>query len=136
ERLVRAAAAAIRSADPDAQVVDPGISSVAYGMGGVDRLLRTGQDAAALAAYQGYFARRLGTRGRQIPPVSGPAQLRQVLAEPANARNLAFLAATERLLDAGTVHVRQVHFYEHVDGVAPLLEYLRSETPAGMPIEA
>lgn len=136
ERLVRVAAQAIRSANPDAQVVDSGISSVAYGMGVVDRLLRTGQDSAALTAYQGYFARRIGTRGRQIPPVADAAALRQVLAEPTNARNLAFLAATERLLDTGTVTVRQVHFYEHPDGVAPFLDYLQAETPAGTPIEA
>lgn len=136
ERLVAVAAQAIRAANPHAQVVDSGISSVAYGMGVVDRLLRSGDGAAALAAYQGYFARRIGTRGRQIPAVTDPAQLHQVLAEPANARNLAFLAATERLLDAGTVTVRQVHFYEHPDGVAPFLEYLSAQTPDGVPIEA
>lgn len=136
ERLVAAAADAVRAADPAARVVDSGISSVAYGMGVADRLLRAGDEEAALAAYRGYFTRRIGTRGRQIPAVADATALRQVLTEPANARNLEFLAATERLLDAGTVTVRQVHYYEHPDGVGPFLDYLRAETPAGVPIEA
>ena len=39
DQLVRAAAAAIRRADPGARVADSGISSVAIGFGIVDRLL-------------------------------------------------------------------------------------------------
>ena len=76
ESLVRAAASAVRDADPKAQVVDSGISSVAMGMGITDRLLKAGQADAAVAAYQAYFARRVGTRGKQIPPVSDEAGLR------------------------------------------------------------
>src|SRR3712207_8925707 len=99
EELVRAAASAIRQAGPAARVADSGISSVAMGMSVADRLLRAGQADAAVAAYRGYFARRTGTRGRQIPEVADEAGLRAALAHPTNVRNLEYLAATERLLD-------------------------------------
>jgi hypothetical protein len=136
EQLVRAAAAAIHRTDPDARVADSGISSVAMGMGVASRLLAQGRAADAVAAYRAYFARRIGTRGRQIPPVADEAGLRAALDHPVNRRNLAYLAVTGKLLDDGVVRVRQLHFYEHPDGIAPLLEYLRAETPRGVPVEA
>ncbi|MFK4246827.1 hypothetical protein ACI2KV_28690 [Micromonospora chokoriensis] len=135
-RLVKAAAETIRATDPQARVVDSGISSVAYGMGVADRLVRAGRVPEAVAAYQAYFQRRVGTRGQQIPAVTGEAQLRRALGTDTNSRSLRFLAATESLLTDRTVDVRQVHFYEHFSGVAPLLDYLRATTPAGTPIQA
>ncbi|KIR61128.1 hypothetical protein [Micromonospora haikouensis] len=135
-RLVTAAAEAIRSADPQAKVVDSGMSSVAYGMGVADRLLRAGQPDQAVAAYQAYFQRRIGTRGRLIPAVADPAALRAALDNAQNSRNLAYLAVTEKLLDDRVVDVRQLHFYEHFSGVPALLDYLRAETPAGVPVQA
>ncbi|MEJ3745115.1 hypothetical protein WEI85_17695 [Actinomycetes bacterium KLBMP 9797] len=135
-RLVDAAAAAVRAADPNAAVVDSGISSVGYGMGIADRLLRAGQEQQAVQAYQRYFERRIGTRGQQIPAVSSATDLRAVLAQPRNAHHLRFLAATEDLLDRKVVNVRQVHFYEPWGSVPDLLAYLSAETPAGIPIEA
>ncbi|MEV0731389.1 hypothetical protein [Polymorphospora sp. NPDC050346] len=134
--LVRAAAEAIHAAAPQAKVVDSGISSVAYGFGVVDRLVRAGDTDAAIRAYGAYFARRIGTRGQKIPEVRNAAALDRALANEANARNVAFLAATERLLDEGVVQVRQVHYYEHPGGVSALLDYLRAENPAGVPMEA
>ena len=136
QELVRAGAEAVRRSDPKAQVADSGISSVAMGMGIADRLLRAGQADAAVAAYQAYFARRVGTRGKQIPQVSDEAGLRSTLANPVNVRNLAYLAATEKLLDDGVVQVRQLHFYEHPDGITPLLDYLTASTPKDVPVEA
>ncbi|MEU7653433.1 hypothetical protein AB0C42_28935 [Micromonospora taraxaci] len=135
-RLVKAAAETIRATDPQARVVDSGISSVAYGMGVADRLVRADRVPEAIAAYQAYFQRRIGTRGQQIPAVTGAEQLVKALATETNSRSLRFLAATESLLADRTVDVRQVHFYEHFSGVAPLLDYLRVTTPAGMPIQA
>jgi len=136
QTLVRAAAETIRAADPQGRVGDSGISSVAYGMGVADRLLRAGREADAVAAYRAYFQRRIGTRGQQIPEVTDAARLRDVLATPTAARSLRFLAATEELLADGTVDIRQLHFYEHFTGVPPLLDYLRARTPAGTPIQA
>ncbi|WP_431916004.1 hypothetical protein [Micromonospora wenchangensis] len=135
-RLVTAAAEAIRAADPQAKVVDSGMSSVAYGMGVADRLLRAGQPDQAVAAYQAYFQRRIGTRGRLIPAVNDPTALRAALDNAQNSRNLAYLAVTEKLLDDRVVDVRQLHFYEHFSGVPALLDYLRAETPAGVPVQA
>ncbi|RKR91231.1 hypothetical protein BDK92_5624 [Micromonospora pisi] len=135
-RLVKAAAETIRATDPKALVVDSGISSVAYGMGVADRLLQAGRVPDAIAAYQAYFQRRIGTRGQQIPTVTTEAQLRKALGTDVNSRSLRFLAATESLLADRTVDVRQLHFYEHFNGVAPLLDYLRTKTPAGVPIQA
>ena len=135
-RLVRAAAETIHATDPKARVVDSGISSVAYGMGVADRLVRAGRMPEAIAAYQAYFHRRVGTRGQQIPAVTGEAQLRRALGTETNSRSLRFLAVTESLLTDRTVDVRQVHFYEHFSGVAPLLDYLRATTPPGTPIQA
>jgi hypothetical protein len=134
--LVAAAGEAIRAADPQARVVDSGISSVAYGWGVVDRLLKAGQEAEAVRAYNAYFQRRIGTRGKQIPAVSTPADLRAALAVPQNARNLEYLAVTETLLDDKAVDVRQLHFYEHWSAVPDLLAYLSAQTPAGTPVEA
>lgn len=136
QQLVSAAAEAIHRADPSARVADSGISSVAMGIGVADRLLRAGQAGEAVAAYRAYFARRVGTRGKQIPEVTDEAGLRAALAHPTNVRNLDYLSATEKLLDDRVVQVRQLHFYEHPDGIAPLLDYLRAETPDGVPVEA
>lgn len=130
-KLVEAAAEAIRAADPKALVVDSGISSVAYGMGVADRLLRAGQQDQAAQAYQRYFQRRIGTRGQKIPADAAAA-----MSVPENVRSLQFLAATEALLDRKVVDVRQVHFYEHWSAVPDLMGYLTAENPAGTPIEA
>ncbi|KXK60091.1 hypothetical protein AWW66_20770 [Micromonospora rosaria] len=136
KRLVASAAEAIRAADPQAKVVDSGISSVAYGMGVADRLLTAGDEAGAVAAYQAYFVRRIGTRGQKIPAVTDGAGLRTALANDQNSRNLQFLAATEQLLDERVVDVRQLHYYEHFAAVPVLLDYLRAQNPAGVPTQA
>ncbi|MCW6007770.1 hypothetical protein K1W54_24950 [Micromonospora sp. CPCC 205371] len=130
-KLVETAAEAIRAADPKALVVDSGISSVAYGMGVADRLLRAGQQDQAKQAYQRYLQRRIGTRGQKIP-----ADATAAMSVPENVRSLQFLAATEALLDRKVVDVRQVHFYEHWTAVPDLMGYLTAENPAGTPIEA
>ncbi|WP_203897756.1 hypothetical protein [Virgisporangium aliadipatigenens] len=136
ERLVTTAARAIRAADPKAKVADSGISSVGYGFGVVDRLLRDGKEADAVAAYRAYFARRIGTRGQQIPDASDAARLRTALATDADRRHVEFLAVTEKLLADKVVDVRQVHYYEPFDGVPALLDYLRARTPQGTPVQA
>ncbi|MGV8908971.1 MAG: hypothetical protein ACOH1Y_08295 [Propionicimonas sp.] len=134
--LATRAAASIRAASQKAVVVDAGMSSTSYGYGIADRLLRSGQDAKAVAAYSTYMERRIGTRGEQIPAVTGVDQLRSVLASTQARRNLDFLAAARTLAQTHVVDVRQVHFYEVWKAVPALLEYLHAETPSGTPIEA
>jgi hypothetical protein len=102
------------------------------GMGIASRL----KGEQAVAAYKAYFARRIGTRGKQIPDVTDEAGLRAALANPVNQRNLQYLAVTERLLRDKIVEERQLHFYELPDGLPALLDHLKATTPAGVPIAA
>jgi hypothetical protein len=135
-RLVTLAASAIRAADPRALVVDPGISSPAYGVAIAQWLLDQGRGEAAVAAYQSYYERRFPSGGRQLPRVADVAGLRRVLVGESAQRDLAYLAAVRDLAQRRVVDVYQLHFYEKWTNVSTLLEYLRAHLPAGMPIEA
>lgn len=134
-RLLTVAAKAIRTADPSARVVDPGISSTAYGVAIADRLLSQGRDAEAITAYQHYYTRRT-TRAKDFPAAHDVASLRSALGTDQARRNLAFLAAVNRLAAAHVVDVRQLHFYERWDNVPALLDYVHATLPAGFPVEA
>jgi hypothetical protein len=135
ERLVRVAAGAIRAAFPRATVLDSGISSTAYGVAVAQSLLQRHEDGAAVDAYKQYYAARTN-RTADFPPVQDAAQLQEVLRGQQARRDLDYLAATERLLRDRIVDVRQVHFYEPWWNVSSLLGYLRSTTPAQVPLEA
>lgn len=134
-KLTTVGAAAVRSGDPKALVVDSGISSTAYGIGIADRLLAAGQSAEALAAYTRYYSRR-GNRQADFAPASDVAALRTALQSPQARRNLEFLAAARQLAQRRVIDVRQLHFYERWDNVPAVLDYLRATMPAGLPIEA
>jgi hypothetical protein len=134
--LVRAAATVLRAADPGARVADAGMSSTTYGYGVADQLLRAGKDSDAIAAWNTYFQRRIGTRGDQVPRVTTAAQLRSVLASAQGVRNLAYLSVAHQLAEEKVTDVRQVHFYEPWQAVQLLVGYLASTTPPGTPIEA
>lgn len=134
-KLLTVAAKAIRAADPSAKVVDPGISSTAYGVAVADRLLTQGRDADAVAAYSAYYSRRT-TRGADFPAVSDVAGLRAALSTDQATRNLAFLAMANRLATDRVVDIRQLHFYEQWANLPPLLDYLHATLPAGFPVEA
>ncbi|MGB8380335.1 MAG: hypothetical protein WCG47_03635, partial [Dermatophilaceae bacterium] len=136
EKLYGVAAKAVREANPNAKVVDPGISSTAYGAGIAQRLLDTGKPAEAVAAYNTYYARRFGTRGDQLTQVADVAGLRAALASEQAQRNLAYLALAEKLAGSGAVDVRQVHFYESPQAAPLFVDYLRATTPSSVPIEA
>jgi hypothetical protein len=135
-RLVDAGARAARAADPTVIVADAGMSSTSYGYGISDRLLRAGDDAAAVAAWNSYFSRRIGTRGEQIPKVSSGAGLRAALASVQGRRNLEYLGVAREMAAKHATDVRQVHFYEDWNAVPLLLDYLHGQTPQGTPIEA
>ncbi|MGH2704210.1 MAG: hypothetical protein ACRDJ4_03705 [Actinomycetota bacterium] len=134
ERLVRAAAAAIHKADPQARVFDAGISSTGHGSGVVARL-NEGSPDAALAAYRRYYGQR-GNRRRDFPEATDAESLRAALATEQARRNLSFLATTEKLLADGVVDGRQVHFYEPAAALPDLIAYLQATTPKHVPIEA
>jgi hypothetical protein len=136
ERLAVEAASAIRDADPRALVVDPGVSSTAYGVAIAKRLLDSGQAEAAVAAYQRYYARRFPVRRRNLPQVSDEAGLRAALNDERARTNLAFLQLADRLAADGVVDIRQLHFYEPWQNVSALLDYLRATLPPRFPIQA
>lgn len=135
QRLVSVAAEAIRSADPAAQVVDSGMSSVASGYALADRLLQLGATQDAVNAYNVYFARRFGTRGQQIHEVSDEAGLREVLASAQSKRDIAFSDLTNRIVESHLVDVRQVHFYEQWSALPYLMTYMYANTPPSTPVE-
>jgi hypothetical protein len=136
ERLATEAASAIRAADPKALVVDPGISSTAYGVAIAKHLLDSGQAKEAVAAYQRYYIRRFPVRGRKLPQVHDEAGLRAALNGDQARTNLAFLQLADRLAARRVVDIRQLHFYEPWDNVPVLLDYLRVTLPANFPVQA
>jgi len=134
--LAEAASDAIRAADPQALVVDAGLSSTSYGYGIADWLLRQGREAEAVAAYNAYYERRIGTRGEQIVAVRTRADLEAALTSEQGVRNLAYLDVVRDLAARKVTDLRQIHFYEKYSSVPQLFAYLRSHTPPGTPIQA
>jgi hypothetical protein len=133
--LARTAAGEIRAADPAAQVVDAGLSSTTYGYGIADWLLREGREADALAAYNAYYERRMGTRGDQIVEVRTRSDLETALGSEQGLRNLAYLNLMRQLATEKVTDIRQVHFYEKYSSVPLLFAYLKAHTPRSTPIE-
>jgi hypothetical protein len=136
ERLATEAASAIREADPKALVVDPGVSSTAYGVAIAKRLLDEGHADEAVAAYQRYYVRRFPVRGRKLPQVQDEAGLKAALDTEQARVNLAFLQLADRLAAKRVVDVRQLHFYEPWNNVPALLDYLRATLPPRFPVQA
>lgn len=134
--LITAGAKAVRAGSPQVKVVDFGLASTTYGYGIADRLLKGGDTQAAVAAWNAYFERRIGTRGDKIPKVTDAASLQAVLDSEQGRRNLTYLAMATELAESKVVDVRQIHFYEKWSSVPDLLAYLKATTPAGTPIEA
>lgn len=135
EALVGLASRTVKAADPEAEVVDAGLSSTSYGVGIATRLLDEGRDDAAVAAWNSYYSRRFDTRGDELQRVSTGAELRAVLDGDQQRRNAAYLDVTERVLRSGEVDARQVHFYEDADAASLFVDYLRATTPDDLPVE-
>jgi hypothetical protein len=136
ERLVRLAAPVIRTADPQAIVLDGGLSATAYGAGVSQWLLDHRRDQEAGVAYHSFYARRFAVRGDLLPRATDLPALRAALRSEQAARNLAFLEATFRLAADGVLDAYQLHFYEPWDNVPLLLDYLHARLPANLPIES
>jgi hypothetical protein len=134
--LAKTASAEIRASDPQAKVVDAGLSSTSYGYGIADWLLQQGRDAEAVSAYNAYFERRIGTRGDQIVAVRTKADLEAALRSDQGARNLTYLDLMRQLAASKVTDVRQIHFYEKYSSVPVLFDYLKAHTPYGTPIQA
>jgi hypothetical protein len=135
ERLVTLGASAVRSVDPRALVLDGGLASSVYGTGIAVHLLTRGRDAEAVAAYQRYYARRVGGRDTE-PQVTNADELRTALDGEQSRRNLEMLAATLRLAKDNVIDAYQLHFYESWENLPALLAYLQDVLPPSFPIEA
>jgi hypothetical protein len=134
--LVTHAAGVIRAAQPDAVILDSGLSSPTMGTGIVLDLLRQGKKDEALAAYQRYYARRHTSRTRDYPALTTVAELEQLAATDKWRYNDAMIEATFGLAKDRVIDRLQMHFYERWDAAPLLVELLRSRIPADMPIEA
>lgn len=134
--LAVAASKAIRAADPDATVVDMGVSSTAYGAGVAQWLLAADRDQEAVDYWNAYYERRFATRGGQLKEMGSADELKDYLGSGQPRRNLDYLELAERLAKEGVVDVRQIHFYEPSGVVPVLMDYLRDTTAEGVSIEA
>ncbi len=136
EQLVRGASTAIHGADDAARVVDCGLSSTTYGYGIASRLLAAGDQSGAIAAWNAYYAQRLGTRGEKLAEATSVSDLQSMLGLEQGQRNLAYLDLISRLTRDHVVDVRQIHYYEQPAAIPLLLDYLDATTAQGVPIEA
>lgn len=137
EALARLAAETIHAAAPDALVVDGSVSSAGTGYAVADGLLRRGREAEAVATYQTYYQRRIGTRGgsASIDEVTSPTELQAELTRPGPARAVTFMHTIDKLVAEGVFDVRQVHYYETWQALPATLAHIRRNTPDSVPIE-
>jgi hypothetical protein len=133
--LVRAVAPAVREADPQARVLDAGVSSTSYGVALAADLLASGDEAGALETYQHYYDRRLAAGLSRWPPVSSAAGLRGLLDEAAARRSIDSVEVAVGLATDGVVDAYQLHFYENVELLPRLLDFV-SDRIGSVPIEA
>jgi hypothetical protein len=134
--LVTHAAEVIRKAQPDAVILDSGISSPTMGTGIVVDLLARNKPDEALAAYQRYYARRHSSRTKDYPEITSVAELQGLVATDKWKYNEAIIEATLGLANDGVIDRLQTHFYERWDAAPLLVSFVRAKIPAAMPIEA
>ena len=133
--LATTAAHVIRSIQPNAVIVDPGLSSSTNGLGVVNWLIQEGHGEQALQVYNTYFAHRTNRRDK-LPVVTTLPDLLQVMNSSYATTALKVIATDQSLLDNGVFDVRQVHFYESWVNVPALFAWLRATDPSHTPIEA
>jgi hypothetical protein len=134
--LVEHAAGVIREAQPDAVILDSGLSSPTMGTGIVLDLVAQGKDDEALEAYQRYYARRHTSRTRDYPALTSLEELQALVATDKWQYNNEVIETTLGLAEDGVIDRLQTHFYERWDAAPLLMEFLRSRIPADMAIEA
>jgi hypothetical protein len=134
EALVALGAEAVRDARPGAVVLDAGVSSIGYGPAVADWLLETEGEAAALAFYDGVFARRRAHPGFAFASASSAGSLRTQLASDAGRRAIDYLEAGFRLAQQGVVDGFQLHYYEPHEHLPQVMAYLRAKLPAALPV--
>ena len=135
ETLVRAVVPAIRTADPQARVLDAGLSSTSYGVVLASDLLTAGDEEGALQTYEAHYGRRQASGVSRWPAVSSVEELQNVLAgEPAQ-RSIAAEDVSVRLAHDGVVDAYQLHYYEAASALPELLDHLQERIGDSVPIE-
>ena len=134
-QTVKLAADAIRRADPQATILDAGISSTGYGIALAGELLDAGHDQEALELYQGWYDRRHDTGTARFPVVGSVDELRSLLQDGRAKRVRAMVAANWEAVNSGAVTAYQLHFYENPDLLPTLLSYIQRHLTRPLPIQ-
>lgn len=129
QSLARVGAAAVRSADPSAVVLDAGVSSTGYGVTIAASLLDEGREEEALAFYQAYYERRQAADLSRFEQVATVEELRRVVESNRGSHAIEAVQASIELVEEGTVDVYQLHFYESTDVLPDLLAWLDERLP-------
>lgn len=125
---------AIREADPDAMVLNSGVSMGGLGVVRADQLYRAGDIDGAIAQVEQIVREAAGIRPpdeRRVP--TNQAGLEAYLATPSARRHVRFFeleVAHQHLYDAF-----QIHYYGPADGLAPIVDAVRAGGIT-LPIEA
>ena len=136
EQLVREVVPAIRAADPEARILDAGLSSTSYGVVLAADQLAAGDEAGALQTYQDHYGRRLASGVSRWPAVTTADELRGVLAGVPAQRSVAAEDLAVRLAHDGVVDAYQLHYYEPVAALPALLDHVQERLGDSVPIEA
>ena len=133
--LVKLTGAAVKAADPEATVLDAGISSTGYGIALSGELLDAGKEQEALDLYTAWFERRHGSGTARFPALDSVDALRSLLGEGRAKRVRAMVAANWEAVNSGAVTAYQLHFYENPDLLPTLLDYVRRHLSRPLPIQ-
>lgn len=132
--LAARAATAIRSADPRAKVLDPGLSSTAYGAVLAESMLSDGEDDKALTFYQDYYQRRQDGGASRFPRATTVQRLQHILSQTMAQRAIDAAKTITGLDRDHTFDVYQLHFYEPVSTLPDVLSWIHKQMQ--LPIEA
>ena len=136
DALVRQVVPVIRAVDPEARVLDAGLSSTSYGVAMATSLLASGDEAGALRVYRDHYARRIEGAASRWPDVATVDELRAVLAGAPALRSVEALDLAAGLATDGVVDAFQLHYYESAAALPELLRMLRTRLGDTVPIEA
>lgn len=124
DQLVREVAPTIRAADPDAHVLDAGVSSTSYGVVIAAAELASGATQDALDTYRTHYERRLAGGASRWPEAADVDQLQSVLATAPALRSIEAVAVAGELVRDGVVDAYQLHFYEQEAALEQVLDFI------------
>ncbi len=123
--------AAVKAGDPDAKVVDFGMTSQSYGVAIARELVQEGKAGLALQWYNRYISRR------DFPPLASEDELLDMLASPEVQDDLTVMDWHFQMQPRPDIY--QLHFYEAWDMLPPVMDWIKLQMAAHggqLPIEA